>query len=48
MSKHTHKNTIKDFVKQLVAQKSVIKKNTSQGNESYHKTSTEEGLPQPP
>ena len=32
------KNTIKDFVTELVAQKLVIKKNTSQGNESYHKT----------
>ena len=26
----------------------MIKKNTSQGSESYHKTSTEEDLPQPP
>ena len=42
------KNTIKDFVTQLVAQKLVIKKSTSQGNESYHKKSTEEDLPQPP
>ena len=42
------KNTIKDFVTQLVAQKLLIKKNTSQGNESYHKTPTEEDLPQPP
>ena len=31
------KNTIKDFVTQLVPQKLVIKKNTSQGNESYQK-----------
>ena len=30
------KNTIKDFVTQLVAQKLVIKKNMSQRNESYH------------
>ena len=42
------KNTIKDFVTQLVAQKLLIKKNTSQGNESYHKTPTEEEIPQPP
>ena len=42
------KNTIKDFVTQLVAQKLVIKKSTSQGNESYHQKSTEEDLPQPP
>ena len=42
------KNKIKDFVTQLVAQKLVIKKNTSQGNVSYHKTPTEEDLPQPP
>ena len=42
------KNTIKDFVTQLVAQKLLIKKNRSQGNESYHKTPTEEDLPQPP
>ena len=42
------KNTIKDFVTQLVAQKLLIKKNTSQGNESYHKTPTEEDLLQPP
>ena len=42
------KNTIKDFVIQLVAQKLVIKKNTSHGNESYRKTPTEEDLPQPP
>ena len=42
------KNTIKDFVTQLVAQKLLIKKNTSQGNESYHKTPTKEDLPQPP
>ena len=42
------KNTIKDFVTQLVAQKLLIKKNTSQSNESYHKTPTEEDLPQPP
>ena len=41
------KNTIKDFVTQLVAQKSLIKKNTSQGNYN-HKTPTEEDLPQPP
>ena len=40
------KNTIKDFVTQLVAQKLLIKKNTSQGNESYHKTPMEEDLPQ--
>ena len=31
---------------QLVAQKLVIKKNTSQGNESYDKTSTNEDLHQ--
>ena len=31
------KNAIKDFATQLVAQKLVIKKNTSQGNESYLK-----------
>ena len=43
-----NKNIIKDFVTQLVAQKLLIKKNTSQGNESYHKTPTEEDLPQPP
>ena len=42
------KNAIKDSVTQLVAQKLLIKKNTSQGNESYHKTPTEEDLPQPP
>ena len=42
------KNTIQDFVTQLVAQKLVIKKSTSQGNESYHKKSTEEDLPQSP
>ena len=42
------KNTIKDFVTQLVAQKLLIKKNTSQGNESYHKTPTEEEIPQLP
>ena len=43
------KNTIKDFVTQVVAQKLLIKKNTSQGNESYHIiTPTEEDLPQPP
>ena len=35
------KNTIKDFTTQLVIQKSVTKKNKSQGNESYHKTSTD-------
>ena len=29
-----HKNTIKDLVTQLVAQKLLIKKNISQGNES--------------
>ena len=45
---HIDKNTIKDFVTPIVAQKLVIKKNTSQGNESYHKTSSEEDLPQPP
>ena len=43
-----NKNIIKDFVTQLVAQKLLIKKNTSQGNGSYHKTPTEEDLPQPP
>ena len=43
-----NETTIKDFVTQLVAQKVLIKKNTSQGNESYHKTPTEEDLPQPP
>ena len=42
------KNTIKDFVTQLAAHKLLIKKNTSQGNESYHKTPTEEDLLQPP
>ena len=42
------KDTIKDFVTQLVAQKLVINKDTSQGNESYHKTSTDEDLRQPP
>ena len=42
------KNTIEDFVIRLVAQKVVIKKNTPQGNESYHKTSTDEYLTQPP
>ena len=42
------KNTIKDFITQLAAQKVLIKKNISQGNESYHKTPTEEDLPQPP
>ena len=42
------KNTIKDFLTQLVAQKLEIKKNTSQGNESYHKTPIEEDLLQPP
>ena len=41
-------NTIKDFVTELVAQKLVIKKNTSQANESYHKTPTEVDLPQSP
>lgn len=39
-----NKNTIKDFLNQLVPQKLVIKKNTSQGNESYHKTLTDEDL----
>ena len=43
-----NKSTIKDFVTQLGAQKLVVKKNTSQGNESYHKTSTDEDLRQPP
>ena len=42
------KNTIKDFVTQLAAQKVLIKKNISQGNESYHKTPTEEDLTQLP
>ena len=42
------KNTIKDFVTELVAQKLLIKKNTSQANESYHKTPTEVDLPQSP
>ena len=42
------KSTIKNFVTQLVAQKLLIKKNTSQGNESYYKTPTEEDLPLPP
>ena len=42
------KNSIKDVVTQLVAQKLLIKKNASQGNESYHKTPTEEDLPQLP
>ena len=42
------KNAIKDFATQLVAQKLVIKKNTYQGNESYHKTPTEEYLLQLP
>ena len=42
------KNTIQDCVTQLVAQKLVIKLNTSQGHESYHKTPTEEDLPQTP
>ena len=42
------KNAIKDFATHLVAQKLVIKKNTYQGNESYHKTPTEEDLLQPP
>ena len=42
------KNTIKDFGTQLVAQKLLIKKNTSQDNELYHKTPTEEDLPQSP
>ena len=41
------KYTIKDFVAQIVAEKLLIKKNTSQGNESYHKITTEEDLPQP-
>ena len=48
MQKTSNETTIKDFVTQLVAQKVLIKKNTSQGNESYHKTPTEEDLPQPP
>ena len=38
---NTDKNTIKDFTTQLVIQKSVAKENTSQGNKSYHKTSTD-------
>ena len=42
------KNTIQDFVTQLVAEKLVIKKNTFQGNESYQKTPTEEDLSEPP
>ena len=42
-----NKNTIKDFLNQLVPQKLVIKKNTSQGNESYHKTLTDEDLSLP-
>ena len=42
------KNTIKDFITQLAAQKVLIKKNISQGNESYHKTPTEEDLTQLP
>ena len=46
-ARNIDKNTIKDFVTQLVAQELVIKKNTSRGNESYHKT-TEKDLPQPP
>ena len=41
------KNTIQDFVTQLVAEKLVIKKNTSQGNEPYQKTPTEEDLSEP-
>ena len=41
------KNTIKDFVTQLVGHKLLINKNTFQGIESYHKTPTEEDLPQP-
>ena len=40
------KNTIKDFITQLAAQKVLIKKNISQDNESYHKTPTEEDLTQ--
>ena len=47
-AKNINETTIKDFVTQLVAQKVLIKKNTSQGNESYHKTPPEEDLPQPP
>ena len=43
-----NKNTIKDFTTQLVAQKLLIKKNTYQGNEAYHKTPTEEDLSQLP
>ena len=42
------KNTIKDYITQLAAQKVLIKKNISQGNESYHKTPTEEDLTQLP
>ena len=42
------KNTIQDFVTQLVAEKLVIKKNTFQGNESYQKTPMEEDLSEPP
>ena len=42
------KNTTQDCVTQLVAQKLVIKQNTSQGHESYHKTPTEEDLPSTP
>ena len=42
------KNTIQDFVTQLVAEKLVIKKNTFQGNESYQKTPAEEDLSEPP
>lgn len=45
---NTDKNTIKDFTTQLVIQKSVTKENTSQGNKSYHKTSTDEDLLLPP
>ena len=42
------KNTIKDFVTQLVAQRLLLRRNTSQGNESCHKTPTVEDLRQPP
>ena len=45
-ARYIGKSTIKYFVTQLVAQKLVIKKNTSQGNESYDKTSTNEDLHQ--
>ena len=33
-----NKNAIKDFATQVLAQKLVIQKNASQGNEQYHKT----------